>query len=282
MTSTGSGEQGTAGNSPGKSDRGPADALQSAKAFAVERRNSITKLVATNSRASVMGLADLFEVSPETIRRDLSALESQRVLQRVHGGAIRLSAEEVPIQDRIPLRREEKERIARAAVTELPRSGAILIEGGDTLVHLAAALPRGRKLIVVTNACYIAEMLADTPAFTVLMVGGRVRRTTHACVDNWALESLRGLNVDVGFFGTNGISTSRGLTTPDPAEAAAKREMLFAAQRRVLLADHTKVGAVSLCKYGEVSDIDVLISDVGLSQELAEEIRGTGPEVVRA
>jgi len=220
----------------------------------------------------------------ETIRRDLAELERRGLIRRVHGGAI--PAEKVtiepPIEARAKLMTAEKERIATAALGELPAEGSIFIEAGSTPSYLANALPTDRALTVVTNGGYIANALARHHNLTVLSVGGRVRPLSLACVDDWALDVLSRLHVDVAFLGTNGICADSGLTTPDLAEAAVKRATLAIAAQTVLLADHSKVGAVSLARYGELSQIDLLITDTGLSTEETRELEEAGLTVVRA
>lgn len=252
--------------------------------YATERQHTIMKVAQRDGRVSVSALADTFGVVPETIRRDLAMLERRGALVRVHGGAILADASEfeTAIATRAHTMTAEKRRIAVAALRELPIEGSIFIEAGNTPGHLVEVLPHDRKLTVVTNAGYIAEALAPRPSLTVMNVGGRLRRKTLACVDDWALSTLAGLYVDVAFLGTNGVSVARGLTTPDAAEAAVKRATLSISRRRVLLADHTKIGAITLCRYGEVADLDVIVTDDGLNREHAEELESAGPEVIRA
>jgi DeoR family fructose operon transcriptional repressor len=115
----------------------------------------------------------------------------------------------------------------------------------------------------------------------VFTLGGRLRNKTFAEVGDWALRALAEINVDVAFLGTNGISMTRGLTTPDPAEAAVKRQMLGCAQQRILLADHSKFGAVKGTKHGDLNDIDVLISDAGLSDDQYAQLQTAGIIVER-
>ena len=115
-----------------------------------------------------------------------------------------------------------------------------------------------------------------------MTLGGRVRGRTMATVDGWALHALSQMYVDVAFMGTNGCTVERGLTTPDPAEAAVKRAMITAARRAVVLADHTKVGNDFFARFGDLDDVDVLISDSGLDAGAAEDIRAAGPRVIRA
>jgi DeoR family fructose operon transcriptional repressor len=252
--------------------------------FSDERQEAILAEISREGRASVAALAERFAVVGETIRRDLAELERRGVIRRVHGGAI--PAEKVtfepPIEDRAGWMTAEKERIAAAALTELPAEGSIFIEAGSTPSYLANALPLDRALTVVTNGGYIANALAPHDNLTVLSVGGRVRPRSLACVDDWALDVLSGLHVDVAFLGTNGISVGGGLTTPDLAEAAVKRATLTIAARTVLLADHSKVGVVTLARYGELNQIDLLITDTALPVDDMRELGDAGLRVIRA
>ena len=266
-------------------DADPQDAdLQGPALFSDERQEAILAEISRKGRASVAALAERFAVVGETIRRDLAELERRGVIRRVHGGAI--PAEKVtfepPIEDRASRMTAEKERIAMAALSELPAEGSIFIEAGSTPSYLANALPSDRALTVVTNGGYIANALARHDNLTVLSVGGRVRPRSLACVDDWALDVLSGLHVDVAFLGTNGISAGAGLTTPDLAEAAVKRATLTIAARTVLLADHSKVGMVTMARYGELTQIDLLITDSGLPIEDMRDLRDAGLRVIRA
>ena len=232
----------------------------------------------------VSRLADRFSVTTETVRRDLSTLERHGLLKRVHGGAIpieRLGFEpEVSLRSR--LMTAEKDRIAKAAAVEIPEEGAVLLDAGTSTAALAAVLPPDRELTVLTNSPSIAMSLAVKPFLTVLLIGGRVRGRTLAAVGPAATDLLEQTHVDVAFMGTNGFSVERGLTTPDPAEAATKRAMIAAARRVVVLADHTKLGADALMRFAQLSEVDVLVTDSGLDAEMAEELEGAGPRVVRA
>lgn len=252
--------------------------------YAQERQQEILRRARQDGRVDVVTLAEVLEVTTETIRRDLTVLERAGVVRRVHGGAIpveRLGFEPA-VAARDVVMTGEKERIAKAALAELPDDGAIVIDAGTTTARFAEAIPADRELTVVVNSPSLATVLAARPNLTVVMLGGRVRGRTLATVDDGALQPLARLNVDVAFIATNGCSAQRGLTTPDPAEAAVKRAMIAAARRTVLLADHTKVGDVHFAAFAALSDIDVMITDTGLDDRLAAEIRAAGPEVIRA
>lgn len=252
--------------------------------YAEERQQHIVERARREGRVDVAELSAELAVTGETIRRDLSVLERHGLLRRVHGGAIpveRLGFEPA-LAARDAVLTTEKDRIAKAALAELPDEGSVLLDAGSTTARLAEMLPVDRQLTVLTNALPIALSLATRPSVTVLFVGGRVRGRTLACVDPWAIEALAQSYVDVAFVATNGISTKRGLTTPDQAEAAVKKAMITAARRVVLLADHTKVSVDHLARFGELSDIDTFITDTGLDERTAAELESHGPRVIRA
>ncbi|MFG2103436.1 DeoR/GlpR family DNA-binding transcription regulator [Micromonospora echinaurantiaca] len=252
--------------------------------YAEERQQEIVRLARSNGRVDVATLADTLQVTAETIRRDLTTLERAGVLRRVHGGAIPMEriGFEPALAARDSVLIEEKERIAKLALAEVPQEGAIILDAGTTTARLAEALPTDRELTVVVNSPVLATILGTRPNLNVLLLGGRLRGRTLATVDDWALRPLADLYVDVAFLGTNGCSVERGLTTPDPAEAAVKRAMISAARRVVLLADHTKIGNDYFARFGSLSDLDLLITDLGVDAELASDVEAVGVRVVRA
>jgi DeoR family fructose operon transcriptional repressor len=253
--------------------------------YAEERQTHIVEEARAKGRVDVATLAETFNVTQETVRRDLTSLVRHGVLRRVHGGAIPVErlGFEPGLADRDAAMNDEKERIAEAALAELPEGeGVILLDAGTTTARLAEILPASATLTVVTNALPIAMTLASRPNLTVMSVGGRVRGRTGAMVDAWAVRTLEEMVVDVAFMGANGISAERGLTTPDTAEAAAKRAMIRAARRVVVLADHTKAGADHFARFGDLADVDVLITDSGLHPDDASALEAAGPRVVLA
>jgi DeoR family fructose operon transcriptional repressor len=251
--------------------------------YATERQQLLLAKARSEGRLDTAAIADELQVTPETVRKDLAVLARAGLVRRVHGGALPVErvAMEKAIADRIE-HAEAKRAIARAALRELPDTGAVYLESGSTTQYFAEQLPEDRRLLVITNSLPIALMLAPKPTFTVVTVGGRVRGVTLAEVDSFALRSLQEIAVDVAFLGTNGISARRGLTTPDSAEAAVKRATLGIADKRVLLADSSKIGTVAVWRYGAVSDIDVLVTDGAADEALLSQIRAAGPQVVIA
>ncbi|MER6563635.1 DeoR/GlpR family DNA-binding transcription regulator [Streptomyces sp. NPDC001027] len=252
--------------------------------YAPERQQEILRLARDAGRVDVLSLAEEFQVTAETVRRDLKALDRAGLVRRVHGGAIpvgRLDFEP-DLAEREGTSIDEKDRIAKAALAELPAEGTMILDAGTTVARLAAALPLEAELTVVTHSLPIAARLADHPGMQLHLIGGRVRHRTRAAVDAWALRAYGEIRADVLFLAANGFSAEHGLTTPDLAEAAVKRAAVAAARRVVLLADSAKHGQEHFARFGDLGDVDLLITDSGLSDEDTAAVERGGPEVVRA
>ncbi|UMG91577.1 DeoR/GlpR family DNA-binding transcription regulator [Nocardioides sp. TF02-7] len=253
--------------------------------YAEERQQAIAQLVTETGRWSVNDLAARFDVTTETVRRDLSALERIGLVRRVHGGAVagdRLAVIDTALGERDVAHAEEKERIAQAALVQLPTAGgSILLDAGTTTSRLAAALPADLPLVVATHAVPIAARLAPRAHLDVHLLPGRVRTTTQAAVGADTVAALADLRADVAFVGTNGLTLDHGLSTPDVDEAAVKRAMVRGARRVVVLADSSKIGVESPVRFATIEQLDVLVTDrIDEAERLA--LEEAGVEVVLA
>jgi DeoR family fructose operon transcriptional repressor len=254
--------------------------------YAEERQQAIASLVMTQGRASVAELAQAYDVTTETVRRDLAVLDKAGVLRRVHGGAVparALHLVEPGVGERETIRAEQKDAIAAAAIDLLPLSGAgVLLDAGTTTARIAAQLPTDRALVVVTNSVPIAARLAARPSVSLQLLGGRVRGLTQAAVGDQTLRVLDTLRVDIAFIGTNAISVRHGLSTPDSDEAAVKRAMVRAANYVVVAADSSKVGREDLVSFAPITSVDTLITDYEIGDADRAAFTEHGVEVVRA
>jgi DeoR family fructose operon transcriptional repressor len=254
--------------------------------YAEERQQAMAQLVTEHGRLSVAAIAGQFDVTTETVRRDLSVLERMGLLRRVHGGAVpasSLAVIESGLGERDQANTAQKELVAKAALEQLPPpGGTVLLDAGSTTGRFASLLPRDHRLTVITHAVPIAARLAVHPQIELHLLPGRVRLTTQAAVGADTVTALHHLRVDVAFLGTNGITVEHGLSTPDHDEAAAKRAMVGAARRVVCLTDASKVGTEAAIRFAALDEVDVLVTDSGIDAEAREAFEAAGPEVVVA
>lgn len=255
--------------------------------YAVERLRLILKRVRDDGRVNVRELATWLRVTPETIRRDLSELERRSLVRRVHGGAIPVGPESEAESGLSGLGgdlalRSPGDRIARVALNEVPQSGAMIIDGGTVSLRLASMLPTDRGLLVVIRRLAVAAVLARAPGVTAYMLGGVLDRESQAIVGISTEREPLPIVAETVFLSSVHVSVEHGVTSHDVAEAAAQRALVAAARRLVVLADHTQVGNDGVARVAPLSAVHTLVSDEGLSGEVAARIRAEGPRVVLA
>jgi DeoR family fructose operon transcriptional repressor len=254
--------------------------------YAEERQQAIARLVNQRGRMSVNQLAREYDVTTETVRRDLSSLERMGLVRRVHGGVVppsSLSLIEAGLRERDQVNTEVKEKIARAALDQLPPpGGTIVLDAGTTTSRFASHLPADHELTVVTHGVPIAARLAGQRQIDLRLLPGRVRRTTQAAVGAETVNALSHLRVDVAFLGTNGVTPEHGFTTPDPDEASVKRALIESARRVVVLADASKFGIETAVRFAGIGEVDVIVTDDGVSANDRRALSKTGVEVVVA
>jgi DeoR family fructose operon transcriptional repressor len=251
-----------------------------------ERQRAITDLLMQHDgrRASVAQISEQLRVTTETVRRDLDVLERRGVLRRIRGGAELMDS--TPFEQALAARHAEqfddKVVIARRVAAELPKDGVVVLDSGSLTFVCAQAMPRDRSLVVVTNNLPAAQYLADYDNLQVFTLPGMIRGLTSAAVDAWTSRRLATLTADLAIIGVNGLTTSHGLTTTNPEEAATKRAILLSARRRIVPVISGKLGRNSFCSFASVNEVDLVITDAAANRELTRELAAAGPEVVIA
>ncbi|MFF5084591.1 DeoR/GlpR family DNA-binding transcription regulator [Actinoplanes sp. NPDC000266] len=249
-----------------------------------DRVTTILERLAAFGSVDAGDLAEEFDVSAATIRRDLQTLEDQRLLSRTHGGAVAVDvAYELPVRYRAGQHRDEKRLIAEKASLMLPAGPLTLGLTGGTTTHLLARLLAVRvDLTVITNAVNIAAELALRPRLKLIMTGGVSRTQSYELVGPIADQALQGLNIEIAVVGVDGISARGGLTTHDEIEANTDAAMLRRADRVIVVADGSKVGKVCLARIWPVDDSITLITDASADPAGLEAIRRTGAQIIMA
>jgi DeoR family transcriptional regulator, fructose operon transcriptional repressor len=252
--------------------------------YGVQRRQWLVEHARASGRVEVARISNELGLAPETIRRDLKALERQGLLRRVHGGALpveRLTFE-TALSVRVTRRQAEKIRIAEAAASMVQSAESIYIDEGNLPQLIADLLHPERPITVVTPSLPIATSLVDRDNVEVIVVGGRIRRQTLGAVDHWAQSMLETMVLDLAFIGANGISLGHGATVPDSAVATVKSAAMRAARRRILVGDSSKYGTDSFVRFARLQDFERLVTDDGLPVEKAAELHARGINLTRA
>jgi DeoR family transcriptional regulator, fructose operon transcriptional repressor len=254
--------------------------------YAEERQQAMAQQISQQGRLSVADLSTRFDVTTETVRRDLSSLERIGLIRRVHGGAVpagSLAVMESGLSERDQANTAAKDAIAHAALALLPPPGShVILDAGTTTMRLAAALPRDLPLSITTHAVPVAARVAGQPHLELHLLPGKVRATTQAAVGSDTIAALADLRADVTFVASNGLTIEHGLTTPDREEAATKRAMVAAGRRTIALVDSTKIGVESSIRFAALRDLDVLVTDAGLGDRDRAAIEECDVEVVVA
>lgn len=235
------------------------------------RRQQIVAMIHDRGSVQVLGLAQQFGVSTQTIRKDLFYLEGRGVATRSYGGAISSQAvgtaaetiAEAGVEMKRALRSNEKERIGRAAAALVKRGDSIILDSGTTTTQIARFLPDYEDIIVVTNDAAVLAELMTKQNIQIVVIGGALRRKNMAFYGAQTEAALDDLLVDKLFLGVDGFDLQRGVTTHFEGEAILNRKMVKAASQVIAVTDSSKFGRVCLHRIIGIDDVDMLISDTG-------------------
>ncbi len=246
--------------------------------LAVERRKKILELLRQQGIVTVMDLSSQFEVSEETIRRDLQKMENSNGIARTYGGAYITKAVhgDIPIRIREGMCLEGKETISSIADDLILDGETVILDSSTTALHIAERLKSGRHVVVITNAIKVAITLAESDGVKVVCVGGTLRGSQLSFVGPAAEKSLGGYYADKAFVSCTGVDIANGVTDSDEQEAEIRKRMLEQAQKKYLIADNTKLGKTSFSLISHIDAIDGLITDKKPSEEWAAVLERSG------
>lgn len=227
-----------------------------------KRQMSILEMLKNKGSVSVDELAEIFDVSRMTIRRDLDRLDEESLLQRTHGGAIlnKVLLNEMAYSEKAEEHAFEKRCIATRAISYIKPQMSIFLDAGTTTYEMAKQLPK-ENIIIITNDLRIASLLMMTDN-EVIFLGGTILKETGSVTDHYAQYMLNSFNIDISFIGTSSIDTNLYLCTPEKDRQALKQAAFKVAKKNILLVDSSKFFSRSLYKILKVQDFDVVISDI--------------------
>ncbi len=248
-----------------------------------DRQKRIQRLLQERGVVKVTDLSSMLGVSEITIRRDLDVLERSGDLERTHGGAVynqRMRIEPRYAQ-KDAIHREEKEAIGRAAAKLVEAGDTLLINSGSTTKQVIRSLKMSKARIITSNLGAVIE--AQESEMELILIGGLLRSQSNSLVGSLATLSLQQVYGSKAFIGVDGLSVKYGLTTPILEEAEIAREMIRRTPGPVIVvADHSKLSVVSNFMTAPIDQVDMLVTDQGLSNELREELEKIGIKVIIA
>lgn len=233
------------------------------------RQREILDWLREVDRLSTEQLAERFNVSSQTIRRDINDLDEQGLVKRVHGGlSLPTNQHNKSFAQRSNVQIERKRRIAQAAVGLMQDDATIFLGYGTTVAEFARALPPDRPLRVVTNNIDAVRALADKPAIETWVAGGKLRPADRDVTGSMTLDFLRKFRAHFAIFGVGAISADGTLYEFEPDEAELSQVLLTHSHRRLLLADSSKFLREAPCRVAKLEQVDHFFTDADASTEL--------------
>jgi len=251
------------------------------------RQSEILDRARRAGRVDVDGLAADFDVTPQTIRKDLNELCERGMLQRVHGGAVLPSGIANYAYDaRRQLAAEEKRRIGLRAASLIPDNASIMLNIGTTTEQVARALRQHDGIMAITNNINVANILRAAPAVEVIIAGGQVRASDGGIVGEAAADFIRQFKVDYALIGASAIDPDGTIFDYDFREVRVAREIITHARQTILVADNMKFERSAPVRIAHMSQIDIFVTDKAPPEPVMEicrehgvrvEIAGDGP-----
>lgn len=247
-----------------------------------KRRNLIIKMIEEQQAITNKEIMERFDISIETVRRDLDFLEKQGILTRVYGGAVKKEVvrTETLYSGREQENNEEKHLIAKAAEAFIEPNDIVFFDLGTTVELVAQKLEKSKNIYAFTNAIRTAVTLSEKCA-EVILSGGKIRRGELSLSGTLAEYSLSKFNINVAIIGAAGIAED-GVSDFITEEASIRSQIIQNANKVIVLADFAKFGVHAICRVCPLEDIDVIITDDKAPKNILKKIEKKGVRVVIA
>lgn len=231
--------------------------------LAIERRKEILTRLEAEGKVLVSELAKDFEVTEETIRRDLEKLDKEGLASKTYGGAVskHTATLDLPYKIRIGVNVDEKQRIADSVAQMISDGERIMLDSSSTAIYIIKKLKEKKNLTVITNSVVILLELADKSDWTVLSTGGNLKEGALSLTGSSAEKMIRSYHVDTAICSCKGVDMEIGVTDSNEKDSLIKQAMFASAERKILAADTLKLSKKSFVRVCEFSDIDYLVTD---------------------
>jgi DeoR/GlpR family transcriptional regulator of sugar metabolism len=245
-----------------------------------ERLQIILKMLETDQRVSSVQLAEILNVSDDTIRRDLNELDENGLLKKVHGGAVPKSPSPYKLTERIHISHEEKLILGQKAQSFFKDGQVIILDNGSTNMEVAKMMSPDLKATVFTTSIPIAQILCEHPHIELFLLGGKVFKDAQNTYGTEVIELLSKIRADIFLMGVCGMHHQIGVTMPDWGESVVKRKMAEVSQKVIALVTADKLNTAEnyvVCPY---TQIDVMLTDNTITESQLLDYQGKGVEVL--
>lgn len=244
------------------SDSGRSSPAYEKSAPVRERHEKIYQLILKKGFVTIENLAQEFNMTPQTIRRDINMLCDEGVIIRYHGGAgLPSSTENVEYNQRKVICLKEKQQIARLVADHIPNNASLFINIGTTTEEISKILYNHQRLRVITNNLNVASILSRNENFEIIVTGGLIRHRDVGIIGPLTIDCIQQFRVDIGIIGISGIDMDGTLLDFDYREVRASRAIMDNSRQVFLAADHTKFGRNAMVRLGNIGEIDALFTD---------------------
>lgn len=231
--------------------------------LAIERRNEILAKLQAERKVVVSDLSQLYQVTEETIRRDLEKLENEGLAKKTYGGAVLNESFNIDLPYTVRKKANviSKQQIADRIVGLIEDGDHIMLDASSTALFISKRLKDKKNLTVITNSVEILLELSDRAGWKILSTGGRLKEGGLALVGYQAERMLASFHVDYGIFSCKGIDIESGVTDANESDAQIKKMISKSAKKRILAVDHSKFDKISFTQVCELSEIDMIVTD---------------------
>ncbi len=250
--------------------------------LAIERRNAILARLAADGKVIVSNLSDEFDVTEETIRRDLEKLENDGLAKRTYGGAVKKDTfnTDLPFQVRKQTNVEDKQEIALKIAAMIEDGDYLMLDASTTALYVVKNILDKKRITIITNSVEILIELAAKNDWNVLSTGGTLKPGSLSFVGRHAENMLSEFHVDMAIFSCKGIDMDRGVTDSNEKDTDIKKCMLKAAKKKILAVDGTKFDRISFTRVCDMRDIDIVVTNREPSEKWQQYLKDNNTELV--
>lgn len=248
-----------------------------------KRQMQIDELLRRDGEVTIGQLSRMFGVAEMTIRRDLDTLSKQSGVMRTYGGAVLEQRPERKQQAQVEISNKEgKLAVVKKALSFIEDGTTVFFDSGMTGLLLAQSVPASKHICALTNSIPVATELVERPFVSVILIGGELKEDTLSCRGQATEEAMERFRVDIAFVGVRAVGRGGELFSGSVAEAGLKKRILAAADMCIVLADSSKLGRQSLCRFADAREVDALVTDDGMTPEQLARLVESGAEVAVA